>query len=253
MSNNEKLKNPRHLFFLIIYFLEKKENPEYENPGSRIFISSRLENKNIFIDRFNKLLNYMYNVNNVDYYTEKYNINKTITQFDHVNKYLYHKNGSIVYIKLRLMDIDQWPNILTHIFNVNIDSIITENLTTEKSHKDIYNFIKSNYVLSIHFFDILKTNSYLNLYFTDEEKEKYLLSVKEKITNNQVFFFTNDQLIFYFSLINENETIELYRNKIVIDNGQKNYINIKHKKNLNLVQKKYNKNKSSNKIFMHLG
>lgn len=182
-----------------------------------------LKNNITIIDRFHRLLKNTYLMNNVDYFKEKYNIKEPFNNFDFENKYLYYKDGIVSYIKLRLTDVDMWPQILTKITGVNIYKIIPENVGNNKSYKDVYNYLKENYTIPKDFYEIIKNNEYFKFYLNLDEQEKYLSNISSKIINTNIMVYSDEQLALYYTLQKENEVGLLYHTNIIIENGPKKY------------------------------
>jgi hypothetical protein len=165
-------------------------------------------------DRFNKIFPH---IENNDHYFEKYNITNPIP-FDFVNKYTIQIINGVSYIKLRLCDSHLWSSILSLIFQNEI-VLINDYKTETKKIGQLYKRFKDEYKLPINFFEELKTSKYLNFYYNEEERNKYLDLWKNKLSESPFHPYTIDEFKFYMQICLENQYINDIQVEHYIDNG----------------------------------
>jgi hypothetical protein len=164
-------------------------------------------------DRFNKLFPH---IGCGDHYIEKYNICETI-EFDFEKKYIIKKVNNIKYIKIRLCDSSIWDKILSTILKTDI-VLINDYQTEIKEIGDLYSRFKKEYVLPLNLFDLVTECKYLKIYYSQEEREKYLETWKNKTT---ITFtpYSHAEYVFYLNLCLENQHINDIQVEHYIDNG----------------------------------
>jgi hypothetical protein len=135
------------------------------------------------INAFNRFFFSIYNHMNIDYYKEVYNLNTTFNVFNFNEKHLFFRNKNIKYIKLRLLDTNEWNPILSSVLNTNF-KIITDNKTENKETGKMYNEFKKKYKIPKNYYDIIKNNKHFLFYYTTEEQDTYLKKFDGKITDN---------------------------------------------------------------------
>jgi hypothetical protein len=141
------------------------------------------------IKRFNDI--YMH-IDEIDYYNERYEISK-IKDFDFEKKYYKYEKDGVIYIKLRLKDIDIWGNIISEILNKKI-IMIKDYSTENKVIGNLYKLFKSKYKIPINYYNYLTVCSNLKKYYSVEERNEYL----EYWKNNLGPFHTGLNLQEYF-------------------------------------------------------
>jgi len=211
--------NGKNVFVIDVYrtpierkiseFFEKISPYHFNNTEANI---SKYSIKRIS-DRFNKLFPH---IENGDHYFDKYNIDKPI-EFDFINKYTIQIVNNVKYIKLRLCDSNLWGNILSNIFNKEI-VIIPDYKTEDKEIGKIYNEFKKKYYIPSNYIDIIKNDKYLNLYYNDEERIKYI-NMWQRRTCEEFTPYTETEYNFYMNLCLENQYINDIQKNHYIDNG----------------------------------
>lgn len=87
--------------------------------------------------------------------------------------YYYSKKNNIHFIKLRLNDVNQWGNILTKILNKQIN-MIKDYDTTTRVIGNMYSKYCKEFKLTPQIYENLLQSPLLNLYMTENERNKYL-------------------------------------------------------------------------------
>jgi len=164
-------------------------------------------------DRFDKLFTHL---ENGDHYIDKYNISKPVP-FDFNKKYTIQEVNNVKYIKLRLCDSQLWANILSTILKTDIVMIV-DYKTETKEIGELYNRFKSEYRLPKNYFENIKNCKYLNFYYSEEERKKYLMTWSNRLCQEKVPY-TKDEFKFYMSLCLENQYINDIQLEHYIDNG----------------------------------
>jgi len=164
-------------------------------------------------DRFNKVFPYLALG---DHYIDKYNI-PIPESFDNINKFLNIKYNKINYIKLRLKDSDKWGQILSKILGTEI-IIINDYETNNKIIGKLYSKFKNEYKLPINYFEIIKNDKYLLFYYSEEERNNYLNTWKNKLSES-ILSYTESEYLFYVNLNLENQAYSDFQSEHYIDNG----------------------------------
>ena len=164
-------------------------------------------------DRFNKVFPYLALG---DHYIDKYNI-PIPESFDNINKFLNIKYNKINYIKLRLKDSDKWGQILSKILDTEI-VIINDYETNNKIIGKLYSKFKNEYKLPINYFEIIKNDKYLLFYYSEEERNNYLNTWKNKLSES-ILSYTESEYLFYVNLNLENQAYSDFQSEHYIDNG----------------------------------
>jgi hypothetical protein len=171
-------------------------------------------NIEILIERFNKLYPYLACS---EHYIEKYPIIKP-NSFNVNDKYIIQQNDNIYYLKLRLMDVDDWSIILSKLFNVQI-VIINDYFTSNKKLGNKYNVFKEKYKLPSNYYELLQNDKNLLFYLNDTERTKYLQSWASKVHNEHVLPFNNDEYSLYLDITLQNQFHDKIESNHYIDNG----------------------------------
>jgi hypothetical protein len=180
-------------------------------------------------DRFNKLFPHLALG---EHYFDKYDIDNPVP-FDFKKKYTIQEINKIKFVKIRLCDSSMWSNILTTIFKIEI-IIINDYQTNTKPIGNLYNRFKDEYRLPENYLELIKNCKYLNYYYSEEEKNKYLDTWKKKITGNFTPY-TDIEYNFYVKLYLENQHINDIQINHYIDNGC--YCELCNKKRRNIFFK----------------
>ena len=161
----------------------------------RIYVEEKYyDDMDYIIDVFNKYFLYIYETINVDYYREVYNLNRTFDKFDFDKKHLFHRNNNAKYIKLRLIDSKNWPNILKCVFD-NDFTIIEDNKTENKFFGQIYKEFKKIYKIPKNYYELIKNNEIFRFYYTEEEQANYLKKFEGNILDTEhISRLTNEEL-----------------------------------------------------------
>lgn len=157
---------------------------------------------NRIIARFNCIFPYL---SNNDYYRNEYNI-PILDSFHFSNKYIIQIQDNIKYIKLRLKDANDWPNILKSILGVEI-RLVNDYETENKEIKDMYIKFKSVYKIPSHLFGLIEENAELKYYYSEVERLEYLNQWRNKISNNECKIYTPEEYNLYNTICLENQVI----------------------------------------------
>lgn len=156
----------------------------YRTPFERAFSSSFQNNKNTTIENFNYNLLIGENYNCLDELLYNFNINFS-SVFDFEKKYIHIEYENLNIIKLRLSDIDKWGNILSSIFNKDIQ-IESYNLSKNKSYYDTYMYFLENIKIPKKYFESIVNSKDFNLYNTPQEQEAYINKWKDRVIDVDV-------------------------------------------------------------------
>jgi len=181
------------------------------------------------IKRFNDIFPFLALKDN---YMDEYNIS-IAESFDFNKKYICQKMGNITYIKLRLKDSNQWGKILSELLEKEI-VIIDDYKTTNKKISDLYSKFKNTYKLPKNFFETIKNCRLLNYYYSEEERNEYINSWSQKLTD-EYHHFSEDLYDSYIKICLENQKHNFIQNEHYIDNGC--LCNLCSKKRLELFNK----------------
>jgi len=139
--------------------------------------------------------------------------------FDNENRYIKVQKNNIEYVKIRLMDSNNWGAILTTILQVPI-TIVNDYETKNKPIKTLYKEFKENYKLPQNYVDLLLNDPTLDYYLTETEKQQYVDSFTQQqlqyiITDNWEPY-TREEYELYISISLENQyysSIQLHHYK----------------------------------------
>jgi hypothetical protein len=189
-------------------FFEKLSDMHFNNTETNVV---KYDIKRVIL-RFNELFPHL---SNSDHYFDKYEI--AVPPFDFKKKCSVQTCKRVKYIKLRLMDSNNWGNCLSEIMNTKI-VILTDYKTSDKSIGDFYNKFKQEYRLPTNFFELITKCKYFNFYLTEAEKLAYLNSWKRKTA---VHFepFTPAEYHLYIKISLENQVYDNVQHDHYIDNG----------------------------------
>jgi hypothetical protein len=164
------VKQNKHIYIIDSYRtpIERKISSFFQNIDRHI--SNYNKTTEDIISIFNeKLLYELEEYHSMDEVMTHYGLD-TFAEFDFKNKYNIIKKDNIIFIKLRLNDINEWSNILSTIFEKNI-TIYNENLTSNKSINKLYNEFKEIYKVP---------EKYLNQHLINDKKFKIYNTKKEQ-------------------------------------------------------------------------
>jgi hypothetical protein len=169
------MKNHKEIYIIDSYRdpIERKissffQNLDDDNHNSIDFISSQL-------DRYIYSLENYVSINEIfDYFNIQY-----FKQFDFEKKYNILKYKNIIFIKLRFEDIKNWGQILSNIFNKNLE-LYSDNLSENKKYINEYNIIKNEYKIPEYMINIIKNNKEFKIYNTEEKQNEYIIFWEKK-------------------------------------------------------------------------
>lgn len=167
----------------------------------------------LIINRFNKLFPHL---GNGDHYLDRYNVQPKLS-FWHEKKCIVQSFNSITYIKLRLVDSDEWGSILSDIFGSKI-VIINEYKTENKHLGELFKKFKNEYKIPRNFLQDIKKDTYLHYYFTFEEVYEYIYMWNEKITDPFIPY-TELEFKLYMEISLENCHYDIIQFDHYVDNG----------------------------------
>jgi hypothetical protein len=136
----------------------------------------------------------------------------TFTEFDFEKKYNIVQKGNIIFIKMRLNDINEWSTILSTILEKNI-VVHNENLTSAKPINKLYIEFKEKYrVPEKYLTEYLIHDKTFKIYNTKEEQDKYLYIWLKK---SYIQFFPKNIWFYWDDLTNIpkefQDNIDLYK------------------------------------------
>ena len=165
-------------------------------------------------DRFNKLYPHLAKE---EHYFDKYNIEHPIA-FNFDKKYTIQIIDKIKYIKLRLIDSKNWGNFLSEILQTKI-ILINDYQTIHKDIGNLYKRFKQEYKLPSNYYEMLKNDKYLHLYYSEEERNNYFEEWRPKLCNDLFIPYTKQEYNFYINLCLENQFYNDLQLEHYIDNG----------------------------------
>jgi hypothetical protein len=190
-------------------FFEKLSPYHFNNTDENI---SEYNIKRI-INRFNKLYPHL---SKGEHYFDNYDIPEPIP-FDFQKKYTIQIVDNVKYIKLRLCDSPIWSDILSEILKTKI-VLIHDYQTTNKEIGKLYTRFKNEYTLPKNYYELIKNDRYFNFYYSDEEREKYLETWKNRLSEDFIPY-TREEYDFYVNLYLENQFYNDIQFDHYIDNG----------------------------------
>jgi hypothetical protein len=156
----------------------------YRTPFERAFSSSFQNNKNTTPENFNFNLLIGENYNCLDETLYEFGLDLP-TEFDFEKKYLHIQYKNLNIIKLRLTDIEKWSDILSTIFNRDIQ-IEADNLSKDKSYYDNYMYFLENIKIPKKYFENIINTKDFKLYNTIQEQENYINKWKKHVIDIDV-------------------------------------------------------------------
>jgi hypothetical protein len=164
-------------------------------------VDTLLDNNKI-TTRFNELFIFNLSNNMLDYYSELYNNNIKLDNFDFDKKYLKYVEDNKTYIKVRLNDFELWPAIFGEIFNEKI-YLLRDNSTNNKSYKTF----KNEYKIPNNLSKILLLNmKNEKVYLSETEQEEYVNYINNNTDKtSEVRYFKKEECILYLYIIQQNE------------------------------------------------
>jgi len=201
----------RPIFDLMFSIFFNAINVEFNCSNNEI-IQNFSENE--IIDRFNYLFIDNYELYNCDYFYEKYNNQLIADNFNFIDKYLYFKDETIQYLKIRQCDTKIWNIIIKKILNENIN-MIEHNLTDQKKIGNLYKECKKLYTIPKNYYELIKHNKYFLFYYSKIEQEKYLASFK---LNEDIFTPFKDNYIKFLRHIQHKNKVYIHTYESMLTN-----------------------------------
>lgn len=200
--------------------IERKISAFFEKIGSYHFNNrDEIVNRydvNRIIKRFNSIFPYLANG---DHFIDRYGINEELPEvFPYEQKYLIIEKNGIKYLKLRLKDVDEWENILSHIFGHKI-CIIKDYQSENKIIGDLFkNFLEKYKIPENLLNEFIVPCRYLNYYYSQEEKNNYF--EKWNLKKCEIFIpYTLEQYKVYEDITLENCHMDHVQLNHYIDDG----------------------------------
>jgi hypothetical protein len=199
--------------------IERKISAFFEKIGSYHFnnIDEKVNNYQLerVIKRFNAIFPHITNGDNL---LDCYNIQNKPNQFNSCNKYDLIIENEIKYINLRLKDSNQWSQILTNLLGTEIH-IIKDYESSNKIIKDIYQRFKNEYRIPSNLLELVENDSYLNYYYSPQEKEQYINEWRAKSVNNHFIYMTEGEYKLYEEITIENSHLDSIQANHYLDDG----------------------------------
>lgn len=200
--------------------IERKISTYFEKIGAYHFnnsdeIVNKYDVKKI-IKRFNDIFPH---IANGDHYIDKYGINDEMPEiFPHEQKYLMIEKNGIKYLKLRLMDADEWGHILSNIFRHQI-CVVKDYQSENKVVKDLFKSFLEKYEIPENFLnDFIFSCKYLNYYYSQSEKENYFYKWNLKKCDTYIPY-TLEQYKLYEDITLENCHMDKIQLQHYVDDG----------------------------------
>ena len=198
--------------------IERKISEYFELLTSYHFNTSDINIGNYKIDllikRFNSLFPF---VGIGDYFFDKYDIDIP-EKFDFENKYLLVEKNNIKYIKLRLVDSDEWCKILSNILNMDI-VIVKDYQTENKVIGEVYKKFNEQYQIPHNLLETVMQCKYFNYYNSENEKQNYLNKWNSKKVMSIFEPFSLEKYNFYKEISNENQFLNIIQRDHYLDHG----------------------------------
>jgi len=198
----------KNVFVIDVYRspIERKISIFFEKIGPYHFnnIDSKVNKYDIIpvIQRFNNVFPY---IGNDDHFIDKFAI-PIPAEFNFKTKYVLVENNGIKYIKLRLMDSNQWHQLLTKLLGTPI-VIVKDYESLNKPIKDLYINFKKTYKIPINLLETTMQCKHLNYYYSDDERNTYYATWILKKTGPMITY-NADEYKFYQQLCMENSHID---------------------------------------------
>jgi len=198
--------------------IEQKISTFFENIDAFHF-NVPIETLNTFeveriIKRFNQVFPYLLTSDN---FRTKYEVPFPET-FDFNKKFISAEVDGIKYFKIRLKDASEWRSILRNILGVEI-FIANDYETSKKPINRIFSLFKQFYKIPVNLLESIENDAALKYYYSDQERNEYFNSWREKINNTPAVTFTPDEYIFYSNIALENHYISEIQLDHYIDTG----------------------------------
>ncbi len=199
--------------------IERKISAFFEKIGSYHFNNTDEKVNNYQLERVIKRFNAIFpHIANGDNLLDCYNIQNKPNQFNSRNKYNLIIENGIKYINLRLKDSNQWSQILTNLLGTEIH-IIKDYESSNKIIKDIYQRFKNEYRIPSNLLELVENDSYLNYYYSPQEKQQYINEWKSKSVNNQFTYMTEGEYKLYEEITIENSHLDCIQANHYLDDG----------------------------------
>jgi hypothetical protein len=223
-------KKDKNVYVIDVYRepIERKMSEYFEKISCYHFNNSE-ENINKYnvhrvTDRFNKLFPHLAKE---EHYFDKYSIQNPIA-FNFEKKYTVQDVNGIKYVKLRLVDSKDWGKILSEVLCSDI-VLINDYQTEKKMFAQLYAKFKDEYKLPNNYLESIQNCKYFNFYFSEEERNAYLLKWQNKLCNGFIPY-TETEYKFYINICLENQFYGDIQLEHYLDCGCKcNYCSLKRK------------------------
>jgi hypothetical protein len=217
IEHNKNLGKNVYVFDIYRSPIEQKISQYFEKLSIYHFNNSpqAINNYNVnkIIRRFNNLFPHL---SKEDHYKDAYQIPMP-KKFNFQQKYILQNINGVKYIKLRLKDSENWGQILTEILETKI-TIITDYETNNKPIREMFIKFKEAYKIPENLLNIIENCPSLKYYYSNEEREEYLNSWREKKTLS-IIPFTSDEYNFYENISIDNQYIYDIQSKHYLDEG----------------------------------
>lgn len=200
--------------------IERKISAFFEKIGSYHFNNTDEKVNTYDLDRVIKRFNAIFpHIANGDNFLDCYNINSKPTKFDTINKYnLVIDERGVKYIKLRLKDSNQWSQILTKLLGTEIH-VVKDYESSNKVIKDLYQRFKTEYKIPSNLLDLVANDTYLDYYYSPQEKQQYINEWRNKSINSPVEYMTKTEYKLYEEITIENSHLDCIQANHYLDDG----------------------------------
>ena len=209
----------RDVFVIDVYRnpIERKISAFFEKVSSLHFnnVDEKVNNYNInlIIKRFNRIFPY---IGTGDHFMDVYGITLP-KEFDYIKKYMLVEENGIKYLKLRLKDVQLWDKILSDVLGHKI-CIVKDYETKNKLVGNLYQKFKKHYKIPINYLEDIKTDKYLNYYYSDIEMQTYISEWNKKVCA-KIEAFTPSQYDVYDEITIDNSHLDYIQTQHYIDEG----------------------------------
>jgi hypothetical protein len=198
--------------------IERKISEYFELITSYHFNTNDSNIVNYKLDLLNKRFNSLFPfLGSGDYFFDKYDIDIP-EKFDFEKKYLLIEKNNVKYIKLRLCDSNEWSNILTNIFKMDI-VIVKDYQTENKFIGEIYKRFNDYYQIPYNLLESIKQCKYFNYFNSDIERDDYFNKWNKKTSSHFFESYTLEKYNFYKELSNENQYYNFIQREHYLDHG----------------------------------
>lgn len=235
--------NERKVYIIDVYrpTIEKRISTFFQDLSEKHFnnYEENINNYDIkkIIKRFNDIFPY---IKHIDYYKDMYNLPdiEKDKPFDIEKKYMSYEMDNVTYVKLRLLDSNNWDDMLSDILSTQI-FLLHDYKSENKKIGFLYKKFIDDYKLPYNFFRMMELCPQLKYYYSEQERETYLDKWRGKITDCYTHFNQMEYNI-YEKISEENRILFKNLNLHYFDDGCQCVQCINKRNNL-LEQLKLNK------------